>query len=526
MTTLTLPNQPPLSTSVNASSIEGPLEKLKTPYNLFAGKTPSLTNTTLTGLADTAGRMADIFDNAVTLPKLFGDAIGSLNIPFVSWGASTVGSIFAGSLSVFAHGLTFGAGKWLQGIRRWTGVHNGINDAFGNTDEVASITAKSFLSNVKDPTVYKDLTEYFSVHTHLQSVNLETSLTDSERSHKQGELKRQLIQLELKLSRRAELNEFKELINADDDPARAAHEKLEMLADSMASKLITRVEESHKERLGVLGSKMEGSWIALAAQGESGREALRQKIKDRLITAYEAEQRNESGRAAMTDARQLLMESFGAKAAFREGGFYLVLGALLHTGALSSFISTVADHSDRIGEALAQGGSYIWNNYVPDAIREVVNQGILYTKLAFGGVVGLYAAKGVSFVYGIGKGAYDMFGPHTAPNSVPSTTHTHADSVRSDAARIDSGAPSLPTPPKIDPLQSHLDALRADALASPSTAPHTGEISSALKANLEISSPSASHIDAGALRTNAELKVAPDSIRADGIRIHPDIHIK
>lgn len=526
MTTLTLPSQSPHSTSAPANIVEGPLEKLNTPSSQSSKAAHSLTNTTLTALADSAGRVADLFDNVVTLPKFIGDTIGTLNIPVVSWGASTVGSILAGSLCVFAHGLTFGAGKWIQGVRRWTGVHNGINDAFGNTEDVASITAKSFLSNVKDPAVFKDLKEYFTLHSNLQSVNLDPSLSDEERSSKQSDYKRQLIQLELKLSRKAELNEFKALISADDDPAPVAHKKLEELADTMASKLIARVEDSHKERLGALGSKMEGSWIALAAQGESGREILRQKIKDRLITAYEAEQRNESGRAAMTEARQALMESFGARSAFREGGFYLVLGVLLHTGALSSFISTVADHSDRIGNALAQGGSFIWNNFVPEAIREVVNQGILYTKLAFGGVVGLYAAKGVSMVYGLGKGAYDMFGPHTAPHSVPSSPHGVGDSIHADTTHIDSASHSAATSTKIDPLQAHLDALKADALASPSSGIHATDTSSALRASVDISSQGTSHVDAGTLRTSAELKVVPDSIHADGVRLHPDIHIK
>jgi hypothetical protein len=525
MTTLTLTNQTRTATPSSADLHDAQLEKLKTPDDLSFKRAPSFTNTTLTALADTAGRMADVFDSVITLPKFLGDTIGTFNIPVVSWGASTVGSILAGSLSCFAHGLTFGAGKWLQGVRRWTGVHNGINDAFGDTAEIASITAKSFLSDVKDHSVRNDLKEYFTLHTNLQSVNLDTNLTDVERTNKQDEVKRRLVQLELKLSRRAELNEFKELINADDDPGLVAHKKLEDLADSMASKLIARVEDSHKERLGVLGSKMEGSWVTLAAQGESGREVLRQKIKERLITAYEAEQRNESGRAAMAEARQALMESFGAKSAFREGGFYLELGVLLNTGALSGFISTVADNSDKIGNALAQGGGYIWNNFVPEAIREVVNQGLLYTKLVFGGVVGIYAAKGVSFVYGIGKGAYEMFGPHTDAvhsNSAPSPS----DIKVPDSTHIDSATHSAVGTPKIDPLQSHLDTLKTDAFASPTASTHAADISSALKATVEVGTPGASHVDAGALRTNAELKVAPDSIHADGVRLHPEIHIK
>jgi hypothetical protein len=525
MTTLTLPSQTQFSTPSDATSLKSPLEKLKTPDELSTKKTHSLTNTSLTALADTAGRIADVFDSAITLPKLVGDTIGTLNIPMVSWAASTVGSILAGSLGCFAHGLTFGAGKWLQGVRRWTGVHNGVNDAFGNTEEIASITAKSFLSGVKDPSVANDLKEYFTLHTNLQSVSFDTTLTDEQRTDRQVGLKRQLVQLELKLSRRAELNEFKALINADDDPAPVAHKKLEELADTMASKLIARVEDSHKERLGFLGSKMEGSWMALAAQGESGREVLRQRIKDRLITAYEAEQRNESGRTAMAEARQSLMESFGAKSAFREGGFYLVLGVLIHTGALSGFISTVAEHSDKIGNAITQGGLYLWNNFVPEAIRETVNQGLLYAKWAFGGVAALYAGKGVSFVYGIGKGAYEMFGPHT--DTAHTTTASSPSDVKvADPTHIDTATHSAVGTPKIDPLQSHLDALRTDALASPTTAPHAADISSALKSNIEVGNPGAPHVDTATLRTTAELKVAPDSIRADGVRLHPDIHIK
>jgi hypothetical protein len=538
MTTLTLPTHPSFSAGAASKSHDTSLEKLKAPGQEPAGGSPSLVNITFTAIADTAGRMADVFDTAVTLPKLIGDSVGSLNIPGVSWAAATVGSIFAGSLSVFAHGLSLGTGKWLQGIRRWAGVHNGISDTLGDANEVASITAQSFLSNVKDPSVRNDLKEYFSHHSSLQAINLDSSITDKERTSKQDDHKRRLVQLELKLARRAELDEFKALVNADDDPSPVAHKKLEDLAESMASKLIARVEGSHKERLGILGSTMEGSWLALAAKGESGREELRVRIKERLITAYEAEQRGESGRTAMSEARQSLMEAFGAKSAFREAGFYLVLGTLIHTGALSGFISLVSDNSDKIGGALWAGGSYLWDNFAPEAVKQVVNQGLLYAKLAFGGVAGIYAYKGASFVYGIGKGAYDMFGPHTAAHSSPNSMTTHTDTTHidttsspsdirvADPTHVDTTTHLDASAPRIDPLQSHLDTLRTDALAAPTTTTHSPDVSSALRANVEAISPGSVHVDASTLRTNAELKIVPDSIHADGVRVRPEIHVK
>lgn len=465
-------------------------------------------------VADAGGRLSGALDSVLNFPKTAGDFVGSMHIPGVSWAAATVGSIFAGSLNVIVHGSTFGAAKWLQALRTWNGVERGVEDAFQGSEGVASITAQSFISSVPDEQMREDLKAYFSAHTKLAELRPNAGISDEERKTTEGALAQTLTQIELKLGRRSELLGLQELMGAGAAATIAAHAKLESLADKMASKMIAEVETAYSDRLGVAGSAMQGDWVLLASRGEAGREALRAKIRDHLLSAYEAEQRGEPALKQLAAAKDALHESFLSKSALREAGFYGVLGALMHTGALPAVLRFTAEHG---GDAAALIGGVIqkgWEMVAPQFIQDGLAQALLYAKLALGTVASYYGIKVASGVYGVSKYMSDTFSSHTrseapphvdvkvdlAPGSSPSPAQLHLDAARAEFGALDTGA----TP--------HIDA--ASML---NTVHGTGN---------GLGGADTVRPDVGIARPHIDVKTQIEGVKADALQVRPEVHIK
>ena len=524
MTTLAVPTQSAPQSAPQSQAFA--LAKETAPTNDLSGNV--ISDLLVPAAIDWSGRAADGVDQLLQIPKTIGDAVGSLNIPGVSWVSSTVGSIFAGSASVLVQGSTFGAAKWLQGLRRWNAVEGGVRESSGNTEDISSLTARSYLSLISDPQLKGDLTTYFTTHTALKAIQRDGITAGEAPSAQETELRTKLAALEVTLARRSELLELQRLAGITQQSAIDAHAHMERLADQMASKMITKVERYYKDRLGAVGSDVEGSWVSLAARGENGREELRSRIRDRLVSAYEAEDRGESATTTMADIEADLSESFLVKSSLREAGFYAVLGTLMHTGLLSTVLNYSAQHAGEAASWLGETAQSVWTAIAPTWLQEQVAQGLLYAKIAFGGVAGLLTFKAAATI----NAATKALGLNWAGDGNTAPVHHTTTDVKADASpsdlRVETQVKAMEvkiTDAGTDALRSQLDAARVDALGdlqSPKGLNAAGVLNAvhgdAVTAHPDLIRPH--------LAPSGEIRTQIEHGRIEPSRFSPEVHIK
>jgi hypothetical protein len=276
----------------------------------------------------------------------------------------------------------------------------------------------------------------------------------------------------------------------------------------MASKMIAAVEGAYKKRLGFMGSEMQGEWVVLAAKGESGREQLRLAIRDKLLSAYEAEQRGDKG--TLTGVKTALHDAFLTKATMREATFYSVLGVLMNTGAIPAVVNAVREHAGAAYDGFVAAGKYLAPDWVKEAFIAAYGfaNKVLYTVWGYLGVKA-------------GIASADLY-KHMTP-------HQHADAatVRADAAapRVDAGAMHTDTGTT---HISQLDTARADAAATlgdggARVVDHSSALSAA-HGDASAGSSSGFHVDVA--RPHVDPRIDVSGAKVDTGAMHPKVHIK
>lgn len=401
-------------------------------------------------LADWGGRLAEGIDYFLDVPKQVFGLAKHIPLPGSEIVGNTVGMIASAMCHFMVHTPTFGALKWLKYLRRASAVSGAVNDAVGADSDVGSITVKSFLSSVSDEKLRADLEEYFTLSRSLGTIAADKNLSEAEKSDRTENVNKSLARLELLLSRRAELNELKQLAGLRDDLQKASEAQLTQLAETMADKMIKMVEGRYKDKLGMLGSKIEGDWTSLAADGERGRPLLVRRIKERLLDAYLVEREGESAKPQVDLIKKELGETFKSSSGLREAVFYTVLPIILYGPQVLNIDvgKAIHDLGQNVTEWLGNIAPHLVPQFVKDALAfaaEAAKQVWDFVWYIGGGWLALKGIQAGKALFGGGGGdAHPVDGTHVDT--------THVDS----SARIDGSADARPA----DTSHLHTDSAR------------------------------------------------------------------
>lgn len=479
----------PEAVAADAVKLEDAKPALQSAFKKVVDNAQSIGFSTL----DVAGRVAEGIDNTLKLPDVVGRLSKYIPVPGAEIVGTTVGSIFSLAFRGVTHTLTLGSLKWLQAFRRYTAVNSVLNDTLAPDADISSATVKGYLSGVKDPTVRKDLGQYFKLSKQLAGINESKELTPEQKETESKIVRAELARYELRLSRRAELTDLKRIAGFEKTAQISSEAELSYQAERMADTMIARMETFYKDKGVGAGFKVGGEWAQLAAKGESGRIELVQKIKGRLLDTYLAERNGENVQEKLGQIRTDLTDAFMARSTMREAVFYTVLGALTYTGTLPAVIDGTIKTVGWVGHQAVNVASAV----LPEWVTQGIANAFFYAKVATGGVLSWLGLK-------TGLDIHNAFGGHR--HEPASTPHD----VRADAAHH---------------TDVRGDVRGADATVKVDSAPHAADgsgVLEAMKARLADASSGTSHVQTHTAEVTSQVLRAPVDVAA-----RPDIgHIQ